>query len=472
MGNTGFAVADTVDRPLALRSIKGDMDVLHVIHQFAPESRGGSESYALDLARRQRTRGFSVAVLTGTKHWAEEVRLVEDEFEGLPVYRLNRNDLYFDHHVKMWHPEVEERFERFLRQHRPALVHIHHWVRLTCNLVEICERVGVPNVVTLHDYYTSCPRAFRRRVGDEACRRSLSSESCRSCVPKYGHEPQHELDEGIDLYRDSYRSEVSLARVVLVAVDSTADLLSQTTGIDRSRYRTLPLGYRQRFDGLPKLKDPTAGAPLRFAYWGGVGRHKGVDALVSAFRQVEAARPGRAELHVLGDFESPQFGDEMHTIAAGLPVNFHGVFDPEQLHAVAPDVGVFPSTCIETFGIVLDECFELGRPCITSDLGALPDRSGGAGMSTRAGDSADIARAMLRLLDEPRLWGELVSKIPPPPPALDQHAADIEKIYEDARTAPVDRPQFATIPLARRQAFWRLQMEAEASGTLPPGGPR
>lgn len=455
-----------------MRSIDRHMDVLHVIHQFAPESRGGSESYALDLARRQRSRGSSVAVLTGTKHWAKEIRVVEDEFDGLPVYRLNRNDFYFDHHVKMWHPGVEERFEQFLREHRPALVHVHHWVRLTCNLIEICERVGVPNVATLHDYYTSCPRAFRRRVGDEACRRTLSSESCRTCVPKYGHEPQHELDEGVDLYRDSYRSEVSLARVVMVAVDSTADLLSQTTGVDRSRYRTLSLGYRKRFEGMPKLPDPRPGAPVRFAYWGGVGRHKGVDALVNAFRQVEAARPGCAELHVLGDFESPEYGGEMHTIAAGLPVKFHGAFDPEQLHAAAPDVGVFPSTCIETFGIVLDECFELGRPCITSDLGALPGRAAGAGLVTRAGDAADIARAMLRLLDEPGLWRELVGKIPPPPPALDQHVADIEAIYEEARRAPVERPQFEIVPEQRRRAFWRVQMEAEASGTLSPDGPR
>ena len=46
------------------------MDVLHVIHQFPPESRGGSESYAFDVAQRQRARGLEVAVFTGTKHAA------------------------------------------------------------------------------------------------------------------------------------------------------------------------------------------------------------------------------------------------------------------------------------------------------------------------------------------------------------------------------------------------------------------
>jgi glycosyltransferase involved in cell wall biosynthesis len=249
------------------------MDVLHVIHQFPPESRGGSESYLLDVAQRQRARGMHVEVLSGSKVWRDRVMLETDDVDGLRVHRLHRDDLFFDHHAKMWHPEVEQRFSDLLASWRPALVHVHHWVRLTCNLVEICARHGVPAVVTLHDYWTSCPRAFRRRPGDEACRRVLSAASCGDCVPRYGHEPAAEIAAGIELYRDHFRAELSLARAVLVAVASTAELLSATTGVPRERYVVLPLGYRPRFAGLPALPAPAAGEPLRFAFWGGVGRH-------------------------------------------------------------------------------------------------------------------------------------------------------------------------------------------------------
>jgi len=448
------------------------MDVLHVIHQFLPEHRGGSESYAFDLAQRQQARGMSVAVFTGTMHATEQVTLDEDEVEGLPLYRLHRNDLFFDHHVKMWHPGVEARFEQFLREHRPALVHVHHWVRLTCNLVEVCERVGVPAVVTLHDYYTSCPRAFRRRKGDEACRRELSPESCRTCVPKYGYEPQHELDDGIALYRDHYRAELSLARAVLVAVDSTADLLAQTTGVARSRYRTLPLGYKKRFNSMSALPVPHEGDPLSFAFWGGIGRHKGVDVLLQAFRRVHEQRPGRALLHVLGGFESEAFETELRAAAHDLPVTFHGAFDAAQLHAVAPHVGVFPSTCIETFGLVLDECFELGRPCITSDLGALPVRAGAAGLATTAGDVDDLVRAMLRLIDEPQLWSELAAAIPAASPSLDEHVDALAAIYADARNGAAPTPQFPAVDAQRRLAFLIKQRDTAMSQLIPPGGPQ
>jgi len=448
------------------------IDALHVIHQFPPESQGGSELYALDVALRQQALGKKVEVWSGTKHWRERLTIDSGEHRGLPVHRVHRDDGYFDHHVKMWHPGVEAAFGRFLVERRPAVVHVHHWVRLTCNLVEVCWRHGIPAVVTLHDYWTSCPRAFRRRVGDEACQRQLSAASCGDCVPRYGHESPREIAEGIELFADHYRSELSLAAAVLVAVGSTADLLSRTTGVPRDRYEVLPLGYRPRFHGMPPLPAPVAGAPLRFCFWGGIGRHKGVDVLVRAFRRLQAARPGRAELHVLGGFESPDFERELRELANGLPVVFHGAFTPAQLHAAAPHVGVFPRTCLETYGLVLDECFELRLPCITSDIGALPERAGAVGLRTRAGDDQDLAAAMQRFVDEPQLWPQLRARSPAVSPSLEAHVDALLAVYERVRQQPRRTPFVPPVGIERRLQFLMLQRETALGRLTPPGGPR
>ena len=448
------------------------MDVLHVIHQFPPESRGGSESYVFDLAQRQRARGSDVHVLSGSKVWRNDVTLEDEVVEGLPVHRLHRDDLYFDHHAKMWHPEVERTFADLLKKWRPALVHVHHWVRLTCNLVELCWQHQVPAVVTLHDYYTSCPRAFRRRAGDDACRRVLSVASCGDCVPRYGHETPGEIAAGIELFADHFRAELSMARAVLVAVGSTADMLARTTGVPRDRYEVLPLGYKPRFEGLPPLPPPTQVGPWRFSFWGGVGRHKGVDVLLRAFRLLHQARPGRAELHVLGGIDSDALAAELRELANGLPVVFHGEFDAARLHAVRPQVGVFPSTCFETFGLVLDECFELGLPCITSDLGALPERAAGGGLRTRAGDARDLALAMQRIVDEPGLWAQLRDGIPGPSPTIDVHEEALGRIYQRARTQPPRDWVHGPVPSHRRLWFLMKQRESALGRLVPPGGPQ
>lgn len=448
------------------------LDVLHVIHQFLPQHRGGSETYVFDVARRQQALGRSVEVLTGTHEARPQVAVERGDVDGLPVHRVHRDDLYFDHHAKMWHPGVERRFEALLRERRPGVVHVHHWVRLTCNLVEVCARVGIPAVVTLHDLYTSCPRAFRRRVDDDACRRQLGPDSCRDCVPRYGYEPKAEIDAGIALFADHFRAELAQAAAVLVAVGSTADTLAAATGVPRSRYETLPLGRSPRFGGMPTLAPPAADGVLRFAFWGGVGRHKGVDVLLRAFRRLHAARPGRAELHVLGAVDTPEFDAELRALAVGAPVTMHGSFDAGQLHRTAPHVGVFPSTCMETFGLVLDECFELGLPCVTSDLGALPERAAGAGLRTRAGDDADLAAAMQRFVDEPGLWRQLSSRRPPPPPDLAAHVDALQRIYERARTAPPPPPFCAPVSPDRRIDFLMMQRESALSRAMPQAGPR
>ncbi len=451
------------------------MDVLHVIHQFAPESHGGSETYLLDLVRRQRARGLDVQVLSGSKHPRDAVVVESGEFEGIPVHRLHRNDIYFEHFAKMWHPEVEQTFEELLKKWRPKLVHVHHWLRLSCNLVEVAARLDIPAVVTLHDYYTSCPRVFRQRPGesveDLSCRRELSAEGCAKCVPAYGYEPWHERAAAVELFADHYRAELALARAVLVSVGSTADLLARATGVPRERYDVLPLGYEERFADLPKLSPPREGEAVRFAYWGTIGRHKGIDVLVRAFAMVHDALPGRVELDVFGESDSEELLEKLRSNAGERPVRFHGAFDAAALHAVAPHVGVFPSTCLETYGLVLDECFELGRPCITSDLGAIAERGAVAGLTTKAGDAADLAAALRRFVDEPALWQDLAAQVPAHATSRDEHLEALLAVYERARNEPVSEPDFPAVPALRRLMFLQLQRESALNRARDGGGP-
>ncbi len=447
------------------------MDVLHVLHQFPPETRGGSESYVREVALAQRRRGLDAQVLSGSLEARPQLCIDEEEVDGIPVYRLHRSDYFFDHHVKAWHPGVAAAIGALLDRLRPSLVHVHHWVRLTCDLVEIASERGIPVVVTLHDYYTSCPRAFRVRKGDPACLRPVSGESCADCVPKYGHEPRDELEEGVDLFADGYRRELSLARRVFVSIGSVGRLLAEVTGMPEQRYEVLPLGYEPRFKGQPPLPPPAPGETFRFAFWGGVGRHKGVHVLVAAFGQLAARHPG-VELHVLGGFESPDYERELRGLAEGLPVTFHGPFTSEDLRRVAPHCGTFPSTCLETYGIVLDECFELGLPCIVSDRGALPERVGDAGIAAAAGDVQSLADVMLRMVTEPDLLQRLRQAVPPLPTGLEAHVDTMLGHYEAARNSGPSLAPAPAIPLMRRLQFLQYQRDTAWTHLTPPGGPQ
>ena len=156
-------------------------------------------------------------------------------------------------------------------------------------------------------------------------------------------------------------------------------------------------------------------------------------------------------------------------MARGLPIEFHGAFDGDQLFAVAPHLGIFPSTCIETFGLVLDECFEMGLPCIVSDKGALPIRAGDAGLVVPAGDVEALANAMDRVLSDLGSLETLRAAIPELPPTPEQHQELLRLIYDAAVASP--RPAGAE-PIAglRRLAFLNMQRE-NAHGLVSPSGP-
>lgn len=438
------------------------MDILHLCHQTAPETRGGVEAYVQDLIGAQHAAGHDVHVFTGSHQPWPELGVERQQLGPVPVHKMHRDDLFFDLYSKSWHPGVEALLERFLREHRPKVVHIHQWIRLTTNLVEIVQRQGIPAVVTLHDYYASCPRAFRLRPDGEPCFRKLSPQSCRDCVPRYGHESAAEIDAGIELFKAQSRAELSMADAVLVGVASTADLVAEMLELPRERFGVLSLGYRRRFPGQGRLLPPGPDEPFRFAFWGGVAAHKGIRVLVEAFRLLCAQPLPRAvELHVLGGFATKDLEHELRAAAAGLPATFHGRFETEALRTLHPAVAVFPSTCLETFGIVLDECFELGLPCIVSERGALGVRAGSGGLHVDPGSSGALAAAMRRFLDEPGLWTALRDRLPELPPDLDEHVRLLDGVYADAaRRRAVAGPPVGGVSLADRAAVLRLQRES------------
>ncbi|MEO0478521.1 MAG: glycosyltransferase [Planctomycetota bacterium] len=379
-------------------SARERLRVLHVAHSAAPEGRGGVEAYLAEILPHQRSREVDARMFTGSvAHWPEFG--VEDlDVEGVPIRRIHRQDFYFDHFAKQFHPDAERTFRETLREWKPDVVHVHQWLRLSSELCAIAGEEGIPAVLTLHDLYSSCPRCFRVRPGEIHCERVLSVESCFDCVPRYGHESDREIRTSIELYRDHSRAEIESARTVLVASEATRDLISRGLQVDGSGFELLPLAYEPRFPtGVPS-KGSDASRPLRFGYWGNLTYRKGIPVLIEAFAQLArtfSARP--IELHLFGRIDTPELERQLQELAEGLPVTFHGRYEYEELAASGLDVAVFPMVCFETWGFVLDEAFELGLPVVLTDVGAMPERLGHAGLRVPPRDAHTLAGAMKRM---------------------------------------------------------------------------
>lgn len=156
-------------------------------------------------------------------------------------------------------------------------------------------------------------------------------------------------------------------------------------GIDAVRYP-----YRAR----------TPGPALRVAFAGQLMAAKGIDTLLTALAQLQAAGvPFEARLAGRGP-AGGALRAQVEALRLG-GVRFLGHTDSvPELFAWA-EVVVAPSKWAEAFGLVAAEAMATGAVVVASDAGALPEVVGAAGRVFPAGDAAALAGVLRELAADP-----------------------------------------------------------------------
>jgi hypothetical protein len=67
------------------------------------------------------------------------------------------------------HPVLEAYLRKIVIDHGIGIVHFHHLLRQVPSLIGILAEMGVPSLVTLHDYYSVCDRHTLLNQHDEYC---------------------------------------------------------------------------------------------------------------------------------------------------------------------------------------------------------------------------------------------------------------------------------------------------------------
>lgn len=153
---------------------------------------------------------------------------------------------------------------------------------------------------------------------------------------------------------------------------------------------------------------PVSSLPV-IAFMGRLVSAKGVQLFLKAAKMVRDQ--GRSmELLVIGDGpERAALQGLAQSLGFAESVRFAGRLAGSQLEGALALVAsvVVPSLGGEVFGLVVAENMARGLPVIASDLGAFAEVLDGAGLTFRAGNAAELAQAMRKILDEPGLAASL-----------------------------------------------------------------
>jgi glycosyltransferase involved in cell wall biosynthesis len=211
-------------------------------------------------------------------------------------------------------------------------------------------------------------------------------------------------------------------------------------GIDLERLGAAPLAE-------PAGSTPSTGSaeepPLRIAFLGTLAPHKAPHLLLEAWSLLPAEARARARLTVYGPkHHHPEYVAALVARAAELAVAMPGPTDPREVARVFAEIDllVLPSTWYENSPLTLLEARATRTPALVSDLGGMAEliADGRAGWTFRAGDAADLARHLARVIADPRQLDQLDFGAEPPR-SIASTAEELEGHYRDALAARGER---------------------------------
>jgi glycosyltransferase involved in cell wall biosynthesis len=408
------------------------MRILYVVHQFYPEFGSGTERVTLNLARMAQRAGHHVQVLgcmlDRGRHRGVAVPALTDALtyvvDGIPVTMIDRASLPAGAETELAISHaVRDQLAAWMQSQRFDLMHLMHPMR-SASAIAAAQRIGLPLVVTLTDYFAACLRINLVDLDGRPCDGPEGGRACaRKCpLPAWSEaalHARHEQSAAVLAYAGSrvVPSEHVARRYRESFPGLSFDVIAH--GID-----LLALGAAPTPTAQPR--------PLTLGFVGSLVTAKGLHVLLRALARL----PGLPlRLKVAGGFHGDAvYQDELRALAeADARVELLGMLEPAAVATLmrSLDLLCLPSQVPESFSLVVHEAAALGVPALVGHLGA-PAESiarSGAGQVIPAGDEA--AWAIQACAEDPQrlaAWRRAL----PLPLRIEEEAFLYEGLYRQA----------------------------------------
>lgn len=392
------------------------MKIAHVLSDYLPQSRGGTQLHLRDLCRSLRALGHQSAIFAGERgSGREDFHVAQDEHDGVPVTRLTYEFRDFTRFDRLYvHPKVDAHFASWLVDTAPDVVHVHHISGLSSRIVELAQAQGCPVVLTLHDFWLVCPRGQRIHPETLQICEELDRETCLDCLAKlWPHLLPVEDDRPLarahlERWENAMRAMLQRCQVLIAPSDFHRERFVEY-GLDAERVVTVEHGLdKASLELAPRER------PIRtLGFVGTALPTKGVHVLIEAFRILN--RP-ELQLRIHGEVANfhgdTSFAERLRTASDGLDVRFEGGYEHEELPRILSelDLLVVPSIWWESFCLTIREGALAGLPVLASAHGAMGEAvDQGIARGFRPGDAQDLAQRLAELIEEAPAREELLA---------------------------------------------------------------
>lgn len=451
------------------------MKIIQIVHSYPPFSAGGTEIYAQSLSNELCRRNQIMVVFSKPGENAD------DHSPG--VHAGSKNSIIKSLQRKIpenfvstySRPETDTELLAVIKDFSPDLVHIHHLMHLSVSFMDALVANNIPVVFTLHDYWYLCPQCFLTKIDGSLCDGPQGGNNCLLCerADTSNYVPfarvvssngivifmllllkkifSRSLRKGFVSFFRFFRNKSILSRggfvetknrlQQMVHLLNKADAIISPSKLTAERYAKegihnitiLPHGIIG-----PEKRDIPADKYLHFntrkiafGYIGSIGQHKGVHIAIEAFNRISSEK---AELLVYGKIDkNEEYGKQLLGMPRHPNVKFMGYIEHADIFRALQHIHalVIPSLCSENYPLVANEAFMAKTPVIASNVGGLNELVGDgvSGFIFPKGDVRKLSEIMSMLIEQPDLLDTL-SKNTPPIKTIEQHAVEIERLYQ------------------------------------------
>ncbi|MDE1146826.1 MAG: glycosyltransferase [Azospirillaceae bacterium] len=380
-----------------MRDADLDKRIVFVSNFYPPVTVGGAEVVAHRQALALKNRGWEVFAFAGmvSSGAVPGGTLTVDEYDGIPVYRLEMASLDPDHNFR-W-PLAEAYFRALVSAYDIKVVFCHNLIGLSAGIIPLARSMGLRVMTTLHDNWGHCYRATRLREDGSVCD---TPQECWAChpgieVPRAGRLPMR-------VRRDYIAWCVEQTDTLITPSHFMARSYAEA-GVGAERIHAISNGID--LDSIPSCVRSGEG-PVRFLCAAYMGEHKGIPQLLEAagllYRRQDLrgrwsltlAGGGHLAAVVRARIDSGEFGDT---------VRFLGKVPRAELIRTLgqSDAVVLASIWPENEPVILLETIASGAVPIATNLGGNPEliSDGETGFLVERDNPAALAAVMARLVE-------------------------------------------------------------------------
>jgi len=359
------------------------MHILKIIHGYPPNYNAGSEVYSQSVCN-ELSKKHKVSVFTREENPYEPdfgIRQASRSMNpNLIIYYVNNPQGKDGYQHKL----LDDNFADLLKKIKPDIAHIGHLNHLSTGIVDELNKLGIPIVFTLHDFWLMCPRGqfLTRGIGKANNYEICSGQEDKKCADNcykvyYGGREEHEQQD-----RYMWSTWIHHRMDETKAIIDKVDLFFSPSLYLRNRFITdfgvppnkiIYLDYGFPTEYLKQTTRTSVKNNYTFGYIGTLIPAKGVNQLIEAFNLLD----NPATLKIFGR-ENGQSSQALRQLAkvSSNTIEFAGEYIN---HNLANDVFskvdciVVPSIWAENSPLVIHEAQACKIPVITADYGGMSE---------------------------------------------------------------------------------------------------